>query len=200
MKKNAFFIALSLAIALGSILSLTAQKKSEGEGYRSLEEMIKKEIEERRKIEKEFFDSFFNDKFFSREYDPFEEIEEFKKRMESIAGKNNLYFSEPFNEWLEMKTGDGDIKIERRDAPGEYTLAIDISNLRNKNLSVEVKNDYVKISYDSKKTGEEDRQNIKYRTYSAIRMEKYISLPESVRGKEHSIEKEKDKIIIKFKK
>ncbi len=196
-KKILIFTGLLTLVFLSSYL--IAQKKSENE-IKTFEEMIKKEIEERRKIEKEFFDSFFNDKFFSREYDPFKEIEEFRNRMNKIMGNDDKIFSNYFNKWFEDRIGDSNIKVEEKETDRQYLLIIDLSGQKDKNISVEVKKDYIRLYREEKKEEEREKDNFKYKSYSSSKTERYISIPDNLRGKEYEIETEKDKITIKFKK
>lgn len=196
-KKILIFSGLLTIVFLSSYL--IAQKKSENE-VKTFEEMIKKEIEEQRKIEKEFFDSFFNDRFFSREYDPFKEIEEFRNRMNKIMGNDEKIFSHYFNKWFDDRIGDSNIKVEEKETNKEYLLIIDLSAQKDKNISVEVKKDYIRLYREEKKEEEREKDNLKYKSYSSSKTERYISIPDNLRGKEYEIETEKDKITIKFKK
>jgi len=198
MTKKILFILIPAVLMLSSLF-LIAQKKEEAKDdyYETIDKIIKNHIEEQKAIEKEFFDSLFNDKFFSREYDPFKEIENFRERMNKIMG-NNKIFSDSFDLWSKSRLSDEEIKIKSYEKENDYIMEIDLSNLKDKNISVDVKKDYVKIYHNSRNIKEENKDRNIYKHYSTTTIEKYISLPQKARGKEHTIEKQGDKIIIKF--
>ncbi len=192
-------ILIISAIILSAFLFYAYLSSREEKSYKSIEDIIKSEIEKHRKIEKELFDSLFNDKFFSKDYNPFEEIENFKKRIMRILN-DDKFFLRSFEDWEKLRISNEGIDIKTYETEKEYVYEINIEKPENKNLSIEVRNDYIKVYNDTKNIKEEEKDNTIRKSFSSINITKYISLPPETRGKEHSVEKNENKIIIRFKK
>ena len=163
--------------------------------YDDVSDIIKKMIEKNRKIEKKFFDEIFGEDFFDRKYDPFIEIERFRKRMIKIfGGDNRKIFENDFNEWFDKRIKLDDIKVN------EFNdrIEINIPDVKRKNVSINVGNDYIKISYDITQKNDLEKDNYKKSIYASEKYIKYIKLNEKFKNKQHSIEIDDDKITIKF--
>lgn len=202
MKKIFPFIILFI---IGGVCGyILAQQKEKSEIYNQ-DQLIKKHIEETLKMEQELFDSIFDDKFFSKDYDPFEEIENFRKRMMKlfIHPKYADIFNNSFSEWLNSKIFSQDkeldgILIKTEEDENKYIIEIENTNKSNSNLSIDVKPDHIKISYEKNDLKQKEDSNSKVSTSSYIKSVKYFTLPPHIRGKDHTVEKNDDKIIIKF--
>lgn len=211
MKRGLFVAFLILAsVTIGYLLGQHKTKdvsKGEKELINHFDEMIKRHIEESKKIEKEIFDSMFSDKFFSRDYNPFEEIEKFRKRILSILSndKDIDIFNDSFSKWFNDKIILNNIpvdgfEVKTYENDEKYIVEIENKDEKNSNLSIEVKPDYIKISYEKKEISSNENNNPKISSSSYINSVKYFSLPPNVRGKEYNVEKKDKKIIISFEK
>lgn len=162
-----------------------------------IEDGESKKIEDR--INSDFFDEMFDDKFFSKDYDPFQEIMNFYKRMMKILDEHQKkIFSDSFKNWSYNRIGYGELKVNQKEDGKYYIVEIITDNLENKNLSIEIKNDYIKISSEYKNISEKKSEKNYQSSSQYFNMIRYISLPVEYRGKEYKIENEKDKIIIRF--
>ncbi|MCX7641615.1 MAG: hypothetical protein N2Z20_03170 [Elusimicrobiales bacterium] len=209
MKKKFLIIFMILiGTVFGYILGQYKSKEKElKNSYFYWDEFIKKHIQENNKIEKEIFDSIFNDKFFSKDYNPFEEIENFRKRMLKTFSDNNHLdiFNDSFSKWFEERilkenTISNEIEIKNKESENEYIIEIQNNIDKNSSVSVDVKQDYIKISYEKKNIDEKNEANVKSSFSSHIKSVKYFSLPPQIRGKDYNIETKDNKVIIKFKK
>ena len=164
--------------------------------YDEVRDIIRKMIERHKKIEKEFFDSIFGDDFFDRKYDPFREIERFRERMmRMFSDEEKRIFVDGFDNWFEKRIKLDDIKIKKFDD----RIEIYIDKIKEKNVTLNIKDDYIKISYDvvysdMRKKSNRSSESV-YRTERYI---KYIKLGEEFRNKHHSVELLDDRIVIKF--
>lgn len=171
------------------------------------DQLIKKHIEESKRIEKEIFDSIFDDKFFSRDYNPFEEIDRFKNRIISILSNNRDLdiFNDSFSKWFSERIistnniVDG-FEIKTHENDKKYIVEIESKSDKNSNLSIDIKPEYIKISYEKKEINEKENNKTKISSSSYISSVKYFSLPSYIKGKEYNIEREGNKIIISFEK
>lgn len=204
MKRFILFLLVFIAGSIGGYILAQQREKSK---VFTPHELIKKHIEETLKLEQEFFDSLFDEKFFSRDYDPFKEIEDFRKRMIKLF-LNQRYadiFNNSFSQWFDNKIFSHDgisdgISLRTKEDDDTYTIEIENTLDSNTNLSIDIKQDHIKISYEKKSITEKDSHNTKLSSSSYVRSVKYFSLPHYIRGKDYDIEREKNKIIIKFSK
>jgi len=163
--------------------------------YEKIQSIMKKMIDKNKKIEEDFFDEIFNDDFFDKKYDPFVEIERFRKKMIKMFGNDyQKIFESDFNEWFEKRIKLEDIKIVYFDNKVE----IYIPDLKKKNISVNIGNDYIKISYETVYNSDIEKKDFKNSFYKSEKYVKYVKLDERFKNKEHSIEIKDDKIVISF--
>jgi HSP20 family molecular chaperone IbpA len=99
-------------------------------------------------IDKNFFDNFFDDEFFMRSRDPFQEMERMRKRMDEQfgdllnghdAGSGGI-FERSFDDWFSLQFGDrtaGSIQQEEDDDYVYYHLDLGESKVNEANLTVE---------------------------------------------------------------
>ncbi|MGC9070862.1 MAG: hypothetical protein ACP5IO_06095 [Elusimicrobiales bacterium] len=205
MKK--FLIAL-LIFAAGIIASFLVahEKDKKYDDVYYWDRLLKRHIEETKKMEKEIFDSIFNDKFFSKDYDPFMEIENFRKRMKKMLEAVDYdIFSNSFNRWFDERIINPnshltDIKLMTSENDEIYTVEIENTEPKNLNISIDIKPDHIKITSQRMVENEKEQKNIKSYQSSYFKYIRYFSLPPHIRGKDYSIENSPNKIIIKFKK
>lgn len=141
------------------------------------------------------FDQFYNDSFFSRSLDPFESMRQMRKHMEK-------QFESPpeggalFDSWFEKKFGGGTAEeiIEREDENYIY-YDVKISGLNEEKLNVSVSNGQISISGEK-----EEKSTDKSNSYFRSSFHRSFPLPPNVDSINFQMEREKDKVIIKFPK
>ncbi len=207
MKKILSAILIFMAgITAGYLVAQRNEKKDEVDVY-WWDNLLKKHIDETRKMEKEIFDSIFNESFFSKDYDPFKEIENFRKRMEKVLNATHSLdiFNNSFKDWFNERiiTSNSklvDIKLTTSENNEVYIVEIENTDPQNSNISIDIKSDHIKITSEKKIVNEKEQQNLKTHHSSYFKYIRYFSLPPNIRGKDYSIENSANKIIIKFKK
>lgn len=200
MKKTFFIIAI---IILGGIVYLNTQEEKKEENtfspYKRFNEMQKeilKLLRKNDKIDKNFFDSFFDDDFFSGKYDPFKEIIEIHKNiLESMEEERKKIFKDSWDEWYKNRIGMEDIKITQSETDKEIILELAIPD---KNAQIQIKQGFIKISYDKITTTEQEKNGSKLKSYSRQKISKILSIPENADPEKHKIEFKDEKILIKF--
>lgn len=167
----------------------------------NLDKIVEDEIKRHNELSKEFFDSIFSSKFFSRDYNPFEEIERFDKEiMKLLNEREKKIFSESFNKWFNERVDAADMGIKNYETEKEYVMELSIPDAKEKNISIEIKKDYLKVSSKKSISKEEKKKGSEFKSASYESIEKYIKLPEKLSGKDYTTEISGDKVIIKFKK
>jgi len=167
----------------------------------NIDKIVENEIKKHNELSKEFFDSIFSSKFFSRDYNPFEEIDRFDKEiMKLLDERDKKIFSDSFNKWFNERLDVTDMSIKNYETEKEYVMELSIPNAKGKNISVEIKKDYLKVSSKSSISKEEKKSGSEFKSASYESIEKYIKLPEKLSDKTYTTEISGDKLIIKFKK
>ena len=106
----------------------------------NLDKIVEDEIKRHNELSKEFFDSIFSSKFFSRDYNPFEEIERFDKEiMKLLNEREKKIFSESFNKWFNERVDAADMGIKNYETEKEYVMELSIPDAKEKNISIEIK-------------------------------------------------------------
>lgn len=162
-----------------------------------IEKNIIKQIEKENRVMDEFFDDIFNDKFFSKDYDPFYEIERFHRKMFEMLDKNHRsIFDRSFNDWFNKRISLNNVKVKEYEDDKHYIFEISVD--KNKNYSVEVKNNYIKIYSNAENIKKEENKNSVYQSRVREQFVKYISIPKELAGKEYTVDLKEGKIIVKF--
>lgn len=200
-----YFSFLVLGAGAGYLIAQNTKHKDNTSNY--IDEIIKKHIEQTQKMEQEIFDSMFDDNFFSRDYNPFAEIEKFRKRMEKILGNSTAgdIFNDSLSKWLKERIADSDfsdesLTVKTQENDEFYTVEIENKDPSNSALYIDVKSDYIKITKEKKSKDEKEDKYYKSQTSSYFKSIRYFHLPRHIAGKDHYIESKGNKIIIKFKK
>ena len=163
--------------------------------YERIGSIIKDMMERHKKIEEEFFDNLFNDDFFDKKYDPFLEIERFHRKMMKMFKDNEKnIFKNDFDEWFNKRIGLGDIKVKEF----EDRIEIYIDRIKEKNVSINIKDDYIKIAYDVNFNSTSAKNGSEEKIYKSERYIKYMPMPSRFKGREHLVELKDDRIVIKF--
>jgi len=201
MKK--FFIIIAIILFSGLML-VNAQKensKNKFSPHKRFEEMRKEMLSilnQNRKINSDFFDNFFNDDFFSGKYNPFKEIEEIHKSiLNSIKEERQKVFKDSWDNWFEERIGEKNIKIKQIETDKEIIMEIETPD---KNANIEIKDNYVKISYEKKQKVIDEKDGAKSESFSTEKYLKILAIPENAVPDKHKVEIKDNKIIITFEK
>ena len=151
------------------------------------------------------FDRFFDDDFFKREQNPFNELEKFHKRMEKMMGKSlNDSFNQSWDSWLQdrFSTGSDQMDMKTEERKNEYIITINVRNLKDNKLiididenGIEVKGDFTQALEKKDSSGriiskQEKRQSITRK----------FPIPGDADYKKADIKHQDDEIIIKLPK
>ncbi len=141
------------------------------------------------------FDQFFNDDFFGRSRDPFEEMRRMRagmlKQFDSNEGGGI------FDSWFRKKFGGGnaaDIK-QREDAHFVY-YDISVEGLKPEKVTVKVENGQVAISGQVERKSEQEGSN----SYFSSSFHRSFPAPLNVDANKAQIEQQKDRLVVKFPK
>lgn len=138
------------------------------------------------------FDRLFNDDFFSRNTDPFGEMERIRKEMRDLMPQPSV-FDERFDTWFEgrfdtfSKAG-----VEQEDEGDTIAWRIDTGDQSVSEAAVNVKDGYVIIS------AEAERKNDNRVAVTTIRQQ--FPVPANVEPQTARIEREDNEIVVRFDK
>lgn len=142
-----------------------------------------------------FFDRFFNDDFFGRSRDPFEEMRRMRegmiKQFEQDEGGGL------FDSWYKKKFGGGnagDITRREDDHFVYYDIAVD--GLRQEKVNVKVENGQLTISGQVEKKSEEGNSG----SYFKSSFQRSFPVPSNVDSGKFQLEQGKEKLVVKFPK
>lgn len=141
------------------------------------------------------FDQFFNDDFFGRSRDPFEDMRRMReKMMRQFEPKEG---SGLFDSWFQKKFGGGDAgNIKQREDDHFVYYDISIEGLKHEEVNVKVENGQLSISGQvEKKTQEGDSG-----TFLSSSFHRSFPVPPSVDTNKVQMEQKDGKIIVKFPK
>lgn len=156
-------------------------------------------------IDKEFYDKFFDDDFFKRSRDPFQEMERMNKRLrerfyqipEMKAPFSGSLFDRSFDEWFSSQFGDGTAGSVRQEEDEDYIyyhLELGDSTVNEANLTVE--DDYVEIY--ARIEQKSDNSNSLSSSVSEARQR--FPVPAGVDPASATVTNEENRITIRFSK
>lgn len=144
----------------------------------------------------QFFDDFFNNDFFGRSRDPFEEMRRMQKEMFKKLNDDRS-FPGTFDRWYQRKFGGGDSGEIRQREDDEYLYYdLDLKDQVPKELNVKVQDGQILI--DGKIEAKEQKEGIN-QFYSSS-FHRSFPVPSGVEGEKFKMEQEGNKIIIKLPK
>lgn len=143
-----------------------------------------------------FFNDFFNNEFFDRSRDPFEEMRRMQEQMLKQFGEQDE-FRGSFRNWFQKRFGGGDVgDIKQREDDKFVYYDIELRDETPKELKVEVNDGQVEISGQIEtKQDEQGSKNYISRTFH-----RSFPVPANVDSESFKLTQEAKKIIIKFSK
>jgi HSP20 family molecular chaperone IbpA len=147
------------------------------------------------------FDELFNDRFFSRRRDPFAEMLEFQKRLDSeLGGREKTLFGRSWNDWFVDRMDLAAIEEKTRETDKEVIVEMKIRGLDGDSLNIDVNGTRIRVAYDAKKHEEKKDGNGReiFRSESVQHFEKVMPIPENADSRKSRIIKEGDVVKIIF--
>lgn len=142
------------------------------------------------------FDQFYDDDFFGRTHDPFEQMRKMRKRMmkdfDEIDNGGGM-----FDSWYRKRFGGGDAgEVTKREDKDFIYYDIAIKDLNKEKLNVKVENGQITISGQVEKKSEENGNG----SYFSSSFHRSFPAPPDVDADKVQMESSKDKLILKFPK
>jgi HSP20 family molecular chaperone IbpA len=143
-----------------------------------------------------FYDKFFNDDFFDKSTDPFQEMERMQKEFLGNSFKpkteNNL-----FSNWYKKKFGTGEPGDIKRTEDNKYVYyEIAAPGIDPKNLDVKIENNMVEVAGKVETKSEQNNEQ----SYYSSNFERFFPVPPNTDANKAEIENKDKKIILKFPK
>lgn len=149
------------------------------------------------------FDELFNDRFFSRRRDPFAEMLEFQKRLDSeIGSPEKAFFGPSRNDWFGDRMALSAIQEKTREAGKEVIVELKLAGLDKDSLNININSSRIRVAYDAKKV--EDKKDGSgreiFKTESIQHFEKIMPIPANADPQKNRIEREGNVVKIIFPK
>jgi HSP20 family molecular chaperone IbpA len=141
------------------------------------------------------FDRFFNDDFFGRSRDPFEEMRRMREGM--LKQFNQEEGGGLFDSWYRKKFGGGNAgDVSQREDDHYLYYDISVEGLKPEKVKVKVENGQLSISGQVEKKSEEAGSG----SYFVSSFHRSFPVPPDVESSKVQIDQEKDKLVVKFPK
>ncbi|MBL7715694.1 MAG: Hsp20/alpha crystallin family protein [Bdellovibrionales bacterium] len=142
---------------------------------------------------KPMLDQFYDDEFFSRSRDPFEQMRKMRNRMiKEFDGSNPGGL---FDSWYQGRFGGGDVaEIKKREDKGFVYYDIAIPGLDPKNLKVRVQNGQINVSGKIEKKTEEEGNS----SFVSSSFHRSFPAPPEVDSNRVEIEQADGQVTLKF--
>jgi HSP20 family molecular chaperone IbpA len=142
------------------------------------------------------FDQFYNDDFFSRSHDPFEQMRQMRKRMMKDFDPSNSG-SGIFDSWYRDRFGGGDAgDIKKREDKNFIYYDIAIKGVDKRNFNFKIADGQISISGQVENKSEENGNG----TYFSSSFHRSFPVPPDVDAKKVQVEQDKDLVTLKFPK
>lgn len=142
---------------------------------------INQELKSGQPVPLQEFDKLFNDEFFSRQFDPFREIDNFSEKIATrVASDQQALLNDSWAQWFKNRMDVGDLHPQISSTPRQVILAMTIPNIRGDSLKVDVTKDRIRLSYQVEKSHEEkDQQGHVTQSFTSMEnIEKIMPVPD----------------------
>ncbi len=210
MRQRAFWMFAALFIALLAVTAVAKGRSDSGHApaapdfWAEQDQWIKrarKDLLQGSPIPFKDFDELFNDGFFSRRRDPFAEMLEFQKRLDSeLASREKTLFGRSWNAWFGDRMDLAAIQEKTRETDNEVIVEMEVRGLDKDSLKIDVNGSRIRVAYDAQRREERKDGNGReiFRSESAQHFEKIMPMPENADSRKSRIEKEGDVVKIIF--
>lgn len=210
MRQRAFWTFTALFIALLAVSAVAKSGSSSGRAKTAPDfwaeqdpwiERARKNLLQGSPIPFKDFDGLFDDRFFSRRRDPFAEMLEFHKRLDSEVGKRErTLFGRSWNDWFGDRMDLAAIQEKTRETDKEVIVEMKIHGLDKDSFKIDVNSSRIRVAYDAKKLEEKKDGAGReiFRSESAQHFEKILPVPANADSQKSRIVKEGDVVKIIF--
>ena len=163
----------------------------------SLRDKFKKDQKERR----DEFDRFFDDDFFSKQTDPFAEMERMQKQLDKMMGRQSRgIFNDSWDSWFGDRFfgGSDDVEFNQKENKDAYIITLRIPNLKKNKLDIKIEKDGISISGDFSQIAEKKDADGKIISKREVHrtISKKFPIPSDADHQKAEVKNKKDKIII----
>lgn len=207
-KSVVVIVVLSLAcVVQAAVIWMYAAKSDQGDGpfddIDKFSTFLDRKLKNDQNESRDLFDRFFDDRFFSGKKDPFQDLEQFRQRLQNRMDENiRDRFDDSWNEWIgDRFSDDGDgVKVHMDESKDAYVYTVDIPNLKDNELNINIDPDGIHIEGDfSQRVEKKDPQGHVIAKQEMHRtLSKNLALPKDADQTQAKIENKKDKIVIKI--
>ncbi|MCX5785487.1 MAG: hypothetical protein NTX59_07345 [Elusimicrobia bacterium] len=181
--------------------SFHAEKASDSrwEEFETWRDKIKGQLNLGTPLQERDFDVFFNDRFFSRDYNPFTEMEHIHRQMRDVfAGPKKTLFDNYWDKWFAQRLGIEEFKVDILRANRDVTLIIYVPGLIAKIADIDITNDRIKLSFSAKISSEEKSAGGIIKKESSQSYVKILPIPEEAAANTGKMEIDGERVKIKF--
>jgi len=147
----------------------------------------------------QLFDQFFNDDFFGRKFNPFDEIQRMRRRMdETFKETDKSMFDNSWNNWFAERIGMDDFKVSVSSTDKNVVVSIAIPGMNTKSASIDVNEDRIKIAFSATNVREDKKSGGVMRSESSQSYTKILPLPPGAVPGTGRTTIEKDRIVVTF--
>jgi len=147
------------------------------------------------------FDSFFNDRFFGRRYNPFTEMERIHRRMlDTLREPERNLFDDSWGRWYGRRMLMGQFATEVTRTDKEVTVTIRLPGLTGKTADINITDDRIKVSFSAKTATEEKDGGGIVKKESSQNYVKILPVPEDAAPGTGKVKIEGEQVKITFDK
>ena len=149
----------------------------------------------------ELFDRFFNDDFFSKNTDPFKEMERLSRELQHrMGGSNQNRLKNYWDEWIGKRFSKDkqNISIKTKEKNDAYIVTIEVPNLEENSLDIDINEDVISVdgTFYKKIERKDDNGNIIGTHEIKQIFSKKIPVPGSINAADAKIQNKEERIII----
>jgi HSP20 family molecular chaperone IbpA len=199
---------LSLVCAVQAVaIWMVAARDSHGDGVfddiDAFSTFLDRKLKTDRDENRNMFDRFFDDRFFSGKKDPFEEMEQMRQQLEGRMDANiRDRFDHSWHEWFgDRFPDDADgVKVQVDESRDAYVYRLEIPNMKDNEFNINIDGSGIDIEGDfSRRVEEKDPEgNVIAKHQMRRTLSKHIALPKDADGREAMIQNKKDKVVIRI--
>jgi HSP20 family molecular chaperone IbpA len=200
--KKLFIMFISIfLLSIGLVMSQTKKDYDPFEEFERIKKQTLEEIKKNGALSPSFFDSFFNDDFFSGRYNPWDLMERIRKDIRSsLNDREGDVFENYWNRFNDERFLKDETRIYETEDKKNVVVEIKIPGLKEKKLNISVKENYIKMSYEIENKTEKENKNEKSKSYSYYSYSKIIPVPSGVDTENYKTEIGNDNVKIIFPK
>jgi len=175
--------------------------KQSVETFESFSSNMLDKLKREQKEQDDMFDRFFDDDFFSRQPDPFAEMQRLQKQLDEMMGRNHRgIFRDSWNSWFGERFfgGSDGVVFDQKEKNDSYIITLRIPNLEENKLDIKIEQDGISISGEFSQTAEKKDPdgNVLSKREVNRTISKKFPIPDDADYEKAHVDNKKDKIII----